>query len=185
VRGTPIQEKSVEDDSLQIVKKSVVGAGDLGGSAGEGIRVHDGAEVVLGPRLLDQWPEIVWEGRLGKLQPDGFVEKAEHRVIHILEVTCTIDDCASFDRARSAEKQLKYLQLCNAVREARPEFAVHLREFVVGIRSSLPILRWILHLGALGMPTKIQKQVMTETTQVTVEGSANVVTAVENTVEKW
>ena len=123
------------------------------------------------------WPEIEWGGRLGKLQPDGFVENAEHKVIHILEVARTIDDSASFDGARSAEKQLKYLQLCNAVREARPGFAVHLREFVVGIRGSLPVLRWALHLGALGMPTKLQKQVMTEAIQVTVEGSANVVTA--------
>jgi hypothetical protein len=103
------------------------------------------------------WPEIVWGGRLGKLQPDGFVEKAEHRVIHILEVARTIDDSASFDGARSAEKQLKYLQLCNAVREAHPGFAVHLREFVVGIRGSLPVLRWALHLGTLGPVECLQK----------------------------
>ena len=65
------------------------------------------------------WPEIVWGGRLGKLQPDGFAENAEHRVIHILEVARTIDDSASFDGARSAEKKLKYLQLCNAIRDGR------------------------------------------------------------------
>ena len=59
----------------------------------------------------------------------------------------------------------------------RPGFAVHMREFVVGIRGSLPVLRWALHLKVLGMPTKIQKQVMTEAIQVTIEGSANVVTA--------
>ena len=74
--------------------------------------------------------------------------------------------------------ELKYLQLCNSVRETCPGFAVHMREFVVGIRGSLPVLRWALHLELFGMPTKIQTaQVMTEVIQVTVEGSANVVTA--------
>ena len=52
-----------------------------------------------------------------------------------------------------------------------------MREFVVGIRGSRQVLRWALHLEALGMSTKIQKQVMTEAIQVTVEGSDNVVTA--------
>jgi hypothetical protein len=45
---TPIQEKSVEGGSLQVVKRSGIGAVDLGGLASKGIRVHDGAEMVLG-----------------------------------------------------------------------------------------------------------------------------------------
>ena len=47
VRGSPVQEESVESGGLKVVKRGGINAGDLGGSASEGIRVDERAEVVL------------------------------------------------------------------------------------------------------------------------------------------
>ena len=89
------------------------------------------------------------------------MEDVEQRTIHVLEIARTIDDSATFDGARSAEKQRKYSQLCSAIAKVHPEFAVHVREIVIGIRGSIPALRWAMHLSALGVPSKTQKQAMT------------------------
>ena len=116
------------------------------------------------------WPDFAWDDKLRNLQPDGLVEDVEQRTIHVLEIARTIDNSATFDGARSAEKQRKYSQLCSAIAKEHPGFAVHMREFVIGIRGSIPALRWAMHLSALGVPSKTQKQAMTEAIQVTIEG---------------
>ena len=130
------------------------------------------------------WPDFEWDDKLRNLQPDGLVEDIEQRTIHVLEIARTIDDSATFDGARSAEKQRKYSQLCSEIAKVHPGFAVHIRDFIIGIRGSIPTLRWALHLSALGVPSKTQKHVMTEAIKATIEGSANVVTAWKKQIHK-
>jgi hypothetical protein len=123
------------------------------------------------------WPKRVWPLQLGRLQPDGLVEDTARKIIWVLEVARTMDSSESFDGPRSAEKQLKYDALCQEIKRQHPEFTVLICEFVIGIRGSLPAARWAMHLARLGLPTRAQKQVMTNAIQATIEGSARVLTA--------
>jgi hypothetical protein len=50
-----------------------------------------------------------------------------------LEIFRTIDDSATLYGAHLAEKQRKYFQLCRAIAEAMPGFAIHMRKFVIGV----------------------------------------------------
>ena len=60
---------------------------------------------------------------------------------------------------------------------AFPDYAVVVREFIVGVRGSIPEDRWVLHMAVLGVRKGDQRRIMTQATQESVEGSWQVLKA--------
>jgi hypothetical protein len=123
------------------------------------------------------WPSIDWGEGLARLQPDGFFEDTDSKTIYILEVARTTDDVGTFDGARAGEKLFKYERLRKEVGRVMIGYNVEVREFVIGIRGSIPVSRWALHLDAMGVAVGTQKRTITDAIRETVEGSARVITA--------
>ena len=123
------------------------------------------------------WPSIDWGEGLARLQPDGFFEDTDSKTIYILEVARTTDDVGTFDGARAGEKLFKYERLRKEVGRVMLGYNVEVREFVIGIRGSIPVARWALHLDAMGVAVGTQKRTITDAIREKVEGSARVITA--------
>ena len=63
------------------------------------------------------------------------------------------------------------------MRRAFPDYSVVVRDFVVGVRGSVPEDRWGFHLTALGVGRGDQRRILTLATQGSVEGSWQVLKA--------
>jgi hypothetical protein len=83
----------------------------------------------------------------------------------------------TFDGARAGEKLFKYERLRKEVGRVMLGYNVEVREFVIGIRGSIPVARWALHLDAMGVAVGTQKRTITDAIREKVEGSARVITA--------
>ena len=118
----------------------------------------------------------VWPG-CGELDehalwvPDGIGVDQDLKHIHLVEVARTMDHAGDMLSRRGAGKAWKYEALRRALNRIFPGHAVVVREFIVGVRGSIPEDRWVLHMSALGLRKGDQRRIMIQATQESVEGS--------------
>jgi len=84
----------------------------------------------------------------------------QERILHKRQ-TASSRQQAAHTRLQGAEKQWKYDALCQALRRAFPDYLVVVRDFVVGVRGSVPEDRWGFHLTALGVGRGDQRRILT------------------------
>ena len=128
-------------------------------------------------KVGDVWPDASELGDFALLTPDGIGVDDEKKRIHLVDVARTMDHEGDLLSRRGAEKQWKYGALCHALRRAFPDYSVVVRDFVVGVRGSVPEDRWGFHLTALGVGRGDQRRILTLATQGSVEGSWQVLKA--------
>ena len=78
---------------------------------------------------------------------------------------------------RGADKVWKYEALRRALVLAFLDHAGVVRDFIIGVRGSIPEDRWVFHMAALGVGKGDQRRIMTQITQESVEGSWQVLIA--------
>lgn len=128
-------------------------------------------------KVGDVWPDASGLEEFALLTPDGIGVDDDKRRIHVVEVARTMDHEGDLLSRRGAEKLWKYNSLCQALKRAFPDYSVVVRDFVVGVRGSVPEDRWALHLTALGVGRGEQRRILTLAAQGSVEGSWQVLKA--------
>jgi len=128
-------------------------------------------------KVGDVWPDVSGLEEFALLTPDGIGVDDDKRRIHVVEVARTMDHEGDLLSRRGAEKLWKYNSLCQALKRAFPDYSVVVRDFVVGVRGSVPEDRWALHLTALGVGRGEQRRILTLAAQGSVEGSWQVLKA--------
>ena len=74
----------------------------------------------------------------------------------VLEVARTMDHNTDFFVNRAFEKRRKYAPLCDALARALPGWTIRVCDFVIGVKGSLPAVRWIGNLSALGISVRVE-----------------------------
>ena len=130
-------------------------------------------ENVWGRAAHQVWPEVAWPPGIGTLRPDGVVYSKDRKEIFIVEVARTMDHSSHFHSNRTAEKLRKYERLRRTVAEALVGWDVRVCEFIVGVKGSIPIMRWAWHLSAMGMQAREQKTLISLSMRLSIEGSSD------------
>jgi len=128
-------------------------------------------------KVCDVWPDVSGLEDFALLTPDGVGVDDDKKRIHLVDVARTMDHEGDLMARRGAEKQWKYNALCQALRRAFPDYSVVVRDFVVGVRGSVPEDRWAFHLTALDVGRGDQRRIFTLAAQGSVEGSWQVLKA--------
>ena len=121
--------------------------------------------------MRDVWQDVGGLEEFALLTPDGIGIDGFNKRIHLVEVARTMDHEGDLLSRRGAEKQWKYNALCEALKRAFPSHSVVVRDFVVGVRGSVPVDRWSFHMTALDVGRGEQRRILNLATRECVEGS--------------
>ena len=91
----------------------------------------------------------------------------------VLEVARTMDHGTDFFVNREFEKRSKYAPLCSALARALPGWTARVCDFIVGVKGSLPVARWSVHLSSLGVSRADQRKLLTRVIRCSLEGTSD------------